>query len=65
MPMLLGPTGAVALYLYKRCRSSFVPVGEERRHNLTEPPAGEATAGELPVEDNLTRWFPIWKVSLP
>ena len=54
------------VYLYKRGTFyPFVPTGSERRDNITELRVRDALAGELPVEDDLARWFPIWGVPLP
>ena len=54
------------VYLYKRGSFyPFVPTGAERRDNTTELRVRDVVAGELPVEDDLTRWFPIWGVPLP
>lgn len=54
------------VYLYKRGTFyPFVPTGEERRDNSAELRVRDAVAGELPVEDDLTRWFPIWGLPLP
>lgn len=54
------------VYLYKRGSFYFfVPTGEQRRDNVTELRVRDIVAGELPVEDDLTRWFPIWGVPLP
>ena len=54
------------VYLYKRGSFyPFVPTGAERRDNAAELRVRDAVAGDLPVEDDLTRWFPIWGVPLP
>lgn len=54
------------VYLYKRGSFyPFAPTGKERRDNATELRVRDAVAGELPVEADLTRWFPIWGVPLP
>lgn len=54
------------VYLYKRGSFyPFAPIGEERRDNVAELRVRDAVAGELPVENDLTRWFPIWGVPLP
>lgn len=63
-----GEEGATShlVYLYKRGSFyPFVPTGEQRRDNAAELRVRDALAGELPVEDDLTRWFPIWGVPLP
>ena len=54
------------VYLYKRGSFyPFAPTGKERRDNATELRVRDSVAGELPVEHDLTRWFPIWGVPLP
>jgi hypothetical protein len=54
------------VYLYKRGTFyPFAPTGTELRDNLTELRVRDAVAGELPVEKDLTRWFPIWGLPLP
>lgn len=54
------------VYLYKRGSFyPFAPTGRERRDNAAELRIRDALAGELPVEDDLSRWFPIWGVPLP
>jgi hypothetical protein len=59
-----GPVHLV--YLYKRGTFyPFVPSGQERRDNITELRVRDAVAGELPIESDLTRWFPIWELPLP
>lgn len=54
------------VYLYKRGSFyPFIPTGRERRDNAAELRVRDAVAGELPVEADLSRWFPIWGVPLP
>lgn len=59
--------GAVHLvYLYKRGTFyPFAPTGPERRDTELELRLRGILAGELPVETELTRWFPIWGVPIP
>ena len=56
-------TTLALVYLYKRGTFyPFVPdpgVGE-RRDNITELKVRDLLDGELPLEADLTRWFPIW-----
>jgi len=59
------PEGATLalVYLYKRGTFyPFVPeVGsEERRDNITELKVRDLLTGELPLEADLSRWFPVW-----
>jgi hypothetical protein len=65
-----GADGRVAhlVYLYKR--GTFYPFcpessGGERRDNQLELQIQAVLAGEVPLEADLTRWFPIWGVPLP
>jgi len=64
------PGGAVAhlVYLFKRGTFyPFVPApgGGERRDNQKELQVQGALQGEVPLEDDLTRWFPIWGIPVP
>ncbi|MBB0242605.1 hypothetical protein FNQ90_00405 [Streptomyces alkaliphilus] len=51
------------VYLYKR--GTFYPFapepgGGQRRNNALELQTRALLAGELPVEEDLGRWFPVW-----
>jgi hypothetical protein len=60
-----GPV-AYLVYLYKRGTFyPFVPTGPERRDTERELQLRGALEGELPVENDLSRWFPIWGVPFP
>jgi hypothetical protein len=49
------------VYLYKRGTFyPFVPLGGERRDNTAELRIRDVVSGDLPIEEDLTRWFPIW-----
>ena len=49
------------VYLYKRGTFyPFAPLGGERRDNALEMQVRAAIAGELKIEDDLSRWFPVW-----
>jgi hypothetical protein len=49
------------IYLYKRGSwYPFVPVAEARRDNPAELAVREILAGDLPIEPDLSRWFPVW-----
>ena len=53
------------VYLYKRGTFyPFAPRDGERRDNELELRVRGAVAGELPFEDDLSRWFPLWGVPL-
>ncbi|HLX78783.1 MAG TPA: hypothetical protein VKR27_07850 [Acidimicrobiales bacterium] len=59
------PQGATVylVYLYKRGTFyPFVPVGQERRDNEAELRLKNELSGDLAIESDLTRWFPMWKV---
>lgn len=59
--------GAVHLvYLYKRGSFyPFAPTGPERRDSALELRLRALLETDLPVEADLTRWFPIWGVPIP
>jgi len=49
------------VYLYKRGTFyPFAPAGGQRRNNSLELQTRAALAGELRIEDDLGRWFPVW-----
>lgn len=49
------------VYLYKRGTFyPFAPMAGQRRDNALELQARGVLAGELPVEEDLGRWFPVW-----
>ncbi|MGW5723407.1 PspA-associated protein PspAB [Amycolatopsis sp. NPDC003865] len=54
------------VYLFKRGTVyPFAPSGEQRRDNALEMQVRAALGGELPVEADLERWFPIWDAPVP
>lgn len=58
-----GGVAAQLVYLFKRGTFyPFVPApgGGERRDNQRELQIQGALTGEVPLEADLTRWFPIW-----
>ncbi len=60
-----GPTTsaerAYLVYLYKRGTFyPFVPVGAEKRDNELELRLRSLVEGDLPIETDLSRWFPLW-----
>jgi hypothetical protein len=60
-----GPATLYLVYLYKRGSFyPFVPLGGERRDNEAELRLKAELAGDLPIEPELDRWFPIWKLPL-
>jgi PspAB-like protein len=51
------------VYLYKRGTFyPFAPMEGEKRDNALELRLRALLEGELPIEQDLTRWFPIWGV---
>ncbi|WP_049566407.1 PspA-associated protein PspAB [Nonomuraea sp. SBT364] len=58
-----GPDGRrlAVVYLYKRGTFyPFAPLGGDRRDNALELQVRGVLAGELPLEEDLGRWFPVW-----
>lgn len=54
------------VYLYKRGTFyPFAPLAQQRRDNELELRIRGALAGELPIEADLSRWFPLWDIPLP
>jgi hypothetical protein len=63
-------TGAVAYLVYLFKRGTFYPFvpapgGGERRDNQKELQLQAALTNEVPLEADLTRWFPIWGAPVP
>ncbi len=49
------------VYLYKRGTFyPFAPTGREQRDSAYELQARSALGADLPVEADLSRWFPVW-----
>lgn len=58
------PLGLV--YLFKRGTFyPFAPTGEQRRDTAVEMQVRAELAGDLPIEADLQRWFPIWNAPVP
>lgn len=56
-----GSRPLALVYLYKRGSwYPFAPSGEQRRDNALELQIKAAVADDLRVEDDLSRWFPVW-----
>src|SRR6266513_4112584 len=57
-----GPSGRLAIvYLYKRGTFyPFAPKGGENRDNALELQVRGAVEGDLRIEPDLSRWFPVW-----
>lgn len=54
------------IYLYKRGTFyPFVPTGPERRDNERELSLKAVVGSDLPVEEDYTRWFPLWDIPEP
>jgi hypothetical protein len=61
------PSGSALamVYLFKRGTFyPFAPVGDpatsQQRDNILELRVRDLLTGELPLEDDLSRWFPVW-----
>jgi hypothetical protein len=53
--------GLALVYLYKRGTFyPFAPRPGEQRDNALELQVRGAMSGDLPIEDDLARWFPVW-----
>ncbi|MHB8191289.1 MAG: PspA-associated protein PspAB [Ferrimicrobium sp.] len=53
------------IYLYKRgTYYPFVPTGPERRDNEKELSLKAVVGSDLPVESEITRWFPLWEIPI-
>ncbi len=49
------------VYLFKRGTFyPFAPTGNQRRDTALELSARASLSGELPIEGDLSRWFPVW-----
>ncbi len=49
------------VYLFKRGTFyPFAPIGKERRDNELELRVRSVVGSDLPVESDLSRWFPLW-----
>jgi hypothetical protein len=49
------------VYAYKRGRFyPFVPTGQKRRDNARELRLKAALEKEMPIEQELERWYPVW-----
>lgn len=58
-----APASLYLVYLYKRGTFyPFVPTGPERRDNEAELRLKVELQGDLSVESDLDRWFPLWKL---
>src|SRR4051795_5468317 len=53
------------IYNFKRgAYYPFVPTGEKQRNNERELQLKAQIGGELPIEPELERWFPLWEIPL-
>jgi hypothetical protein len=56
-----GGHGLALVYLYKRGTFyPFAPLPGQKRDSALELQARGAVGDDLPVEDDLSRWFPVW-----
>jgi len=54
------------VYLYKRGTFyPFAPTGKERRDNELELRIRSQLGGDLPIENDISRWFPLWDIPVP
>ena len=54
------------VYLFKRgTLYPFAPTGAHERDTVLEMQVRAQLAGELPIESDLERWFPIWNAPVP
>ena len=60
-----GAKDLYLVYLYKRATFyPFAPLPGERRDNELELRVRGVVGRELPIEKDLSRWFPLWGVPL-
>lgn len=60
-----GRGAAYLVYLYKRGTFyPFVPTGRDMRDNEMELRLRAQLAADLPMEEDLSRWFPLWGLPL-
>ena len=58
-----GGRPAYLVYLYKRGTFyPFVPTGDHQRDNVAELRLKATLGGEMPMEPELERWYPLWDV---
>lgn len=56
-----GDQDFALVYLYKRGSFyPFAPMGEPRRDNILEMQLRDLLADDMNVEQDMTRWFPVW-----
>lgn len=61
-----GPRRLGLVYLFKRGTVyPFAPVGNRRRDTALELQTRAVLAGDLPIERDLQRWFPVWNGPAP
>jgi len=59
--------GRPVYFIYNFKRGSFypfVPAGDQRRNNERELQLQGQLSSELPIEPELTRWFPLWDIPM-
>jgi hypothetical protein len=58
-----GDRHLAIVYLYKRGTFyPFAPLPEQTRNNSLELGVKDVTEGKLPLEADLSRWFPVWGI---
>lgn len=56
-----GDQNFALVYLYKQGTFyPFAPLGEPRRDNILELQLRDLLSNDLPLEQDMTRWFPVW-----
>ena len=59
----IGPASIYLVYLFKRGSFyPFVPTGPSRRDNEAELRLKNELSGDLNIEPDLDRWFPLWNL---
>ena len=67
-PFTQGGAGRAVYFIYNFKRGSFYPFvpapGEKQRDSERELRLKAQLGAELPLEDDMTRWFPLWEIPL-
>jgi len=65
-PAADDPRRVRLVYLFKRGTVyPFAPVSRQKRDTALEMQIRAALAGDLPIEPDLERWFPVWNAPVP
>ncbi|MGI1850055.1 PspA-associated protein PspAB, partial [Rhodococcus sp. SJ] len=61
-----APPRLALVYLFKRGTVyPFAPLGDRRRDTSLELQVRAVLGGDLPIESDLQRWFPVWDAPVP